>query len=81
MQRCSHSANGERCGASTVLDYKVASIIEDAVHALRFADGESAGMFHTISPPDQSYGPELGLLDRLEGENQATVLNGSRFCS
>ncbi|KAK3702281.1 hypothetical protein LTR37_014992 [Vermiconidia calcicola] len=62
------------CGASEVIDYKSAGVVDDVVSAVKRLGGTFAGTYDAISLPDQSYKHVLPIMEKLGGGNLATVL-------
>ncbi|TKA80128.1 hypothetical protein B0A55_03318 [Friedmanniomyces simplex] len=61
-------------GASEVIDYKSPSVIPDLIAAVQKTGGEFAGVYDTISLPQDSYAHTLPLLEKLGGGILAFVL-------
>lgn len=64
----------KKCGASEVISYKKASVVDDVVAAVKLVGGTFAGVYDAISLQDQSYKYTLPILEKLGGGNLATVL-------
>lgn len=64
----------KKLGAAEVFDYKSASVVDDVVKAVQAAGGDFAGVYDTISLPDQSYNHTLAILEKLGGGVIAVVL-------
>ncbi|KAK4937523.1 hypothetical protein LTR10_021894 [Elasticomyces elasticus] len=64
----------KKCGASEVISYKKASVVDDVVAAVKSVGGTFAGVYDAVSLEDQSYKHALPILERLGGGNLATVL-------
>ncbi|KAI1613069.1 chaperonin 10-like protein [Exophiala viscosa] len=64
----------KKCGASEVISYKKASVVDDVAAAVKSVGGAFTGVYDAVSLQDQSYKHVLPILEKLGGGNLATVL-------
>ncbi|KAK5167154.1 uncharacterized protein LTR77_007884 [Saxophila tyrrhenica] len=71
--------NHEFCkslGASEVIDYKNASVVDDVVAAVKKVGGTFVGVYDAISEQDKSYKHTVPIIEKLGGGSLPVVLGG-----